>query len=95
MKYIFKTGIKDSSNHENICWLAAEGSFNVLTGKAKLKMVGWKDVEAFQSKAAPADSKWVELELSSLKTFEAVWGEIAMRLVGEGVFLNGEIKETV
>lgn len=94
MKYIDKI-LQNDCGFDVTCWVAVSGSFSLDENKGTITLLGWKDVESFQSKAAPADSKWIELELSSLQSFETVWGEIVMRLVGEGVFLNGEIKETV
>lgn len=93
MKYIDKSLVNDQ-DYAVTCWVATEGSFNILTGKAKLKMVGWKNVETFNAKKPQADQKWIELELASLQSFEAVWTELATKLVTSGVFEGGEIKDT-
>jgi hypothetical protein len=93
MKYIEKI-LQNNQGFDVTCWVATEGSFNVMTGKARLRMSGWKDAEAFAARKPHADSTWVELELSSLQSFETVWGELAMRLVSEGKFAQGEIKDT-
>lgn len=93
MKYIEKT-LTNGQGYDVTCWVASEGSFNVLTGMAKLKMTGWKDADAFVGKKPHADQKWVELEMSSLKSFESVWGELALKLVTGGAFENGIINDT-
>lgn len=94
MKYIEKSGINDPSNHENICWVAANGSFALKEDDAYVTLYGYKDVTSFLSGAQPADNKKVHVALSSLQTFEAVWSELALRLISEGTFEGGTIKDT-
>ncbi len=93
MKYIEKI-VQNEQGFDVPCWVATEGSFDILTGKARLKMAGWKDAQAFVDKRPSAGHIWVELELTSLQSFETVWGELAMRLISEGKFEGGVIADT-
>lgn len=95
MKYIQKT-LQDSHDNDVACWIASEGAFNILQNTAKLKVAGWKSKDAYNAgKSASDEPKWVEFKLSDLQSFEAVWAEIAMRLISQGApFEGGTIEDT-
>lgn len=94
MKYIEKTGVQDSAGHENLCWVAVSGGFDLASNNASIWLQGYKDKDAFLAGMKPADSKMISVKLSDLLSFEAVWGELAMKLVSEGTFEGGTIKDT-
>lgn len=93
MKYISKD-VVNQQGFTCACWVATEGSFSTITGKAKLKVVGWKDVEAYEAKKPSADNKWIDVELANLQSFESMWNEIAGIIIATKPFDNGIIKDT-
>ena len=94
MKYIEKT-IENEQGYDVTCWVAVSGSFSLSENQGKITLLGWKDVDAYNEKKAPSDTKTETFALSDLQSFETVWTEIAGKLVTLSInFSNGEIKDT-
>lgn len=94
MKYIEKTGLIDSADHENTCWVAIEGAFFLKSDFAIIKLCGYKNKDAFVANKTSPDIKTIQVKMSELASFETVWSEIATKLITEGVFAGGVIKDT-
>ena len=84
MQTINITGRLDGAAHENTCWVAKAGSFDLAEDRASMMLFGYKDGQAFLDGKSHADSVNVHFKLSELATFEAVWTEIATKLVSPG-----------
>lgn len=94
MQTINITGRLDGADHENTCWVAKAGSFDLATDSASMMLVGYKDTQAFMNGKSFADTANVQFKLSDLTTFEAVWTEIATKLVSPGgPFEGGTIED--
>lgn len=94
MKYI-EQAIENEQGYTVSCWVAVAGSFSLSENQGRITLVGWKDVDAYKAKKAPSDQKIETFALSDLQNFEAVWGEIASKLVTASTnFRNAQIKDT-
>lgn len=103
MKYIEKI-LTDNREHENNCWVAVKGSFNLgiindfdlnesIEGYANLVLYGWKNKEAFLNNAEYSDIRTIQIKLNDIQAFEAMWAEIAGKIITDETsqFLSGQL----
>jgi hypothetical protein len=107
MKYVNKELVNDQG-FGFACWVAVSGEFQLISNKAKLKLLGWKDAASYNSGMASDETpRFIELELTGISTpcgdmpaamtvFEALWSVMAQRLITDETspFYGGTIADT-
>ena len=90
MKVITKS-IENGAGFPVSCWVATSGSYDLSSGSGTVTLEGYKDVTAFQEHKQSCDGRTIRFSLSDLSSFEAVWTEIATKLVTSGELAGGSI----
>lgn len=73
------------------CWISDLCEIRPLENYARIRLLGFKDIAAYEAGKPPMGNLQQDIALSDVANYEAVWQDVAMILLTNGDFAGGSI----
>lgn len=91
-----KNIVSNRTNHENTCWVAKNvDSIDLISGIARIRFFGYKDVEAYVQGKEAADIIVIERNINDYPIFEQLFQDAMLKELEkeDGEFFESEVYE--